>query len=74
MLQVSDCVGLYGASILSGAFKMKKYNRILLPRQRRCALKVVSAYRTMSEEPGLTVAEVVPYDLLASGKKRLSGW
>lgn len=62
---------LYGPPVCSGDLKMKKYNEMLLPLQ-GCALIVMLAHRTVSAEAVFVVADLVPFDLLAGGRERIS--
>lgn len=47
---------------------MNKYREMLISLQRKCALRVISAYRTVS---AVVVAGLTPFDLLAEERERL---
>jgi hypothetical protein len=56
---------LYGAEVWAGAMKVKKYSKRILSVQRRAALRVACAYRSVSGPAVMVVAGVIPLDLLA---------
>ena len=62
---VVNSIVLYGAPIWEGALRHRKYREMLLRVQRRVALRVTMAYRTVSTEAALVVAGLIPIDLLA---------
>lgn len=70
LLCIAHSIMLYGAEIWADALKMEKYRKRLASVQRRAALRVASAYRSVSEAAVLAVAGVIPIDLLASERKR----
>jgi len=60
---------LYGAEIWADSLSKKKYRTRLAQVQRRAALRVASAYRTVSEPAVLVIAGVIPISLLARERK-----
>lgn len=71
LMTAVQSVLLYGAEVWAGALE-KEYNRKQLLRvQRRGALRVASAYRTVSEPAVLLIAGAVPIDLLAMEKRAI---
>ncbi|XP_046686290.1 uncharacterized protein LOC124371966 [Homalodisca vitripennis] len=56
---------LYGAEIWVDVLKQKTYRRKVAAVQRRGALRVACAYRTVSEAAVLVIAGAAPIDLLA---------
>lgn len=68
---VVQSVMLYGAPVWGAALVMKKYRQMLISVQRKAALRVISAYRTVSAEAALVIAGMVPLDLLAEERVRL---
>ena len=70
-MSTAHSVLLYGAEVWSGALT-KRVNRQRLARvQRRGALRVASAYRTVSESAVLVIAGVIPIALLAEERRRI---
>jgi hypothetical protein len=69
LMTTAQAIMLYGAEIWADATKIKKYRTRMLAVQRRGALRVASAYRTVSEAAVLVVAGAIPIDLLAQEKK-----
>lgn len=65
---------LDGAPVWSDAVKIKKYKRMLLSLQRRCLLRVISGYRTVSAEAVLlvmlTAAESIRSSRSENGHRR----
>ena len=61
---------LYGAPIWGAVIGMERYRGMLLSAQRKLALRVGSAYRTVSTEAALIVAGLVPIDLLVVERTR----
>lgn len=62
---------LYGAPIWANALGVER-NRIKMARvQRRSAIRIISAYRTVSEDASLVLARTPPIDLLALERKNV---
>lgn len=71
LMTTAHSILLYGAEIWAGALKVKKYAKIMTNVQRQGALRIASAYRTVSEGAVLVVAGVIPIDLLAFERSRI---
>jgi len=69
LLSVTDSILLYGSEVWADALKKECYRKQMGAVQRRAALRISSAYRTVSEPAALVVAGVVPIDLLAQERK-----
>lgn len=64
---------LYGAEVWSEQLTYKKFRRKLATVQRQAALRVVCAYRTVSEAAILVISKAIPIDHLANERKVLYG-
>lgn len=62
---------LYGAEVWAEALNKESYKKRLCQVQRRAALRVASAYRTVSEPAALVIAGVIPIDLLARERRAI---
>lgn len=62
---------LYGSEVWAGALSKEKYRKRLAQVQRRAALRVASAYRTVSEPAVLIIAGVIPIALLAGERQAI---
>lgn len=71
LMSVAHSILLYGAEIWADALDVKKYRMRIASVQRRCALRIASAYRTVSEPAIMVVAGVIPIFLLAKERKRV---
>ncbi|KAJ8932589.1 hypothetical protein NQ318_016633 [Aromia moschata] len=71
LLEVVHSILLYGAEIWADILKQKTYRRKMAAVQRRGALRVTCAYRTVSEAPVLVIAGAAPIDLLAFERAKL---
>lgn len=71
LMSVTNSVILYGCEIWADALRQKRYRRKVAAVQRRGALRIASAYRTVSEPAVLVIAGVIPIDLLALERKRV---
>lgn len=69
--RVVSSVLLYGAPIWSGALDVKGNRRRLAQVHRLSTLRVISAYRTTSEEAAYVIAGMVPIDIMADEAKRI---
>ncbi|XP_041451802.1 uncharacterized protein LOC121405247 [Drosophila obscura] len=58
---------MYAAQIWAPAMELPTYSRTCKAAYRRCTLRVLSAYRTVSEDAALVLAGMAPIDLLAAG-------
>ncbi|XP_057339383.1 uncharacterized protein LOC130676891 [Microplitis mediator] len=70
-MSVLQSTMLYGAEVWADALSIETYRKKLATVQRRGALRITSAYRTVSECAVLTVAGIPPIDLLALERKRI---
>uniref|UniRef100_A0A1B6JZR0 Uncharacterized protein n=1 Tax=Homalodisca liturata TaxID=320908 RepID=A0A1B6JZR0_9HEMI len=70
-MSVTNSVILYGCEIWADALRQKRYRKKVVAVQRRGALRISSAYRTVSEPAVLVIAGVIPIDLLALERKRV---
>ena len=71
LMTVTHSMLLYGAEIWAGALRIEKYRKAMAAVQRRGALRIACAYRTVSAAAVLAIAGVVPIDLLALERKRV---
>lgn len=69
LMTTTHAVLLYGSEIWAEALKQEKYRKQMAAVQRRGALRITSAYRTVSEPAVLVIAGVTPIDLLAAQRK-----
>jgi len=71
IMRVAESIVMYGAEIYAGATNKRK-NRVKMGHvQRQGALRISSAYRTVSEPAILVVAGLIPWDLLAQERKKI---
>ena len=70
---VINSIILYGAPIWCSAMKIQKYRNMLLQLQRKMALWITSAYRTVSTEAAQVMACTIPIDLLVKERERTYG-
>lgn len=70
LMSVVESVLLYGAEIWTGRVRKSSLGGMRAV-QRRMALRICSAYRTVSGPAALVIAGVTPIELLASERKRL---
>lgn len=71
LLEVIHSVLLYGAEIWAHTLEQKTYRKKIAAVQRRGALRVACAYRTVSEAAVLVIAGAPPIDLLAKERATL---
>ncbi|CAH2083331.1 unnamed protein product [Euphydryas editha] len=71
LMSVSNSIMLYRVEVWGEALKVEKYRRKLASVQRRGALRIACAYRTISEAAALVIAGVIPIDLLEFERKRI---
>ena len=70
-MATTNSILLYGAEIWADAMKVNKYKKRMVAVQRRGALRVACAYRTVSEEAVAVIAGTIPIDLLARERKQI---
>ena len=73
LMRVAHSILLYGAKIWADALNVSKYRQRIASVQRRCALRVVRAYRTVSEAAVLVIAGATPTDLMDKERKAIYG-
>lgn len=71
IMAVTHSILLYGSEIWADSLQQKKYRKRMAAAQRRGALRIASAYRTVSEPAVLVIAGVIPIDLLAEERKNV---
>jgi hypothetical protein len=71
LLSVVQSVLLYGCEVWAEALRKGLYRAKVMAVQRRCALRITSSYRTVSEPAVLVIAGVIPLDLLAFERRRI---
>lgn len=71
MMSATQSVLLYGCEIWADSIRNECRRRILSTAQRTAALRVSSAYRTVSEVAILVISRVIPIDLLARERKMI---
>ena len=69
LMSVTHSILLYGAEIWAGALEKVIYAKGMISVQRRGALRVACAYRTVSEAAVLVIAGIIPIRLLAKERK-----
>lgn len=71
MMATTQSILLYGCEIWADALQAKYRRKMLAAVQRTAALRVASAYRTVSEPAVLVISATIPIDLLAEERKEL---
>lgn len=71
LMEASNSILLYGSEIWSSTLKTKKRARKILAIQRTAALRVTSAYRTVSAQAALVIAGMIPIDLQAMERQQI---
>lgn len=71
LMRTAEAIMLYGAEVWAEALKLEKYRRRMEAVQRRGALRICSAYRTVSGSAAQIIAGVIPIDLLADERQRV---
>jgi len=69
LMSVVRSITMYAAPIWADAMKVKSYARGIKATYRLCALRVCSAFRTVSDDAALVISGMVPIDLLAAEEK-----
>ncbi|XP_046736548.1 uncharacterized protein LOC124405569 [Diprion similis] len=72
LASVTYSVALYGAPVWADALSTQRNRSRLEAAGRACALRVVSAYRTVSTPAAMVLAGLIPLHLLAAERKRIS--
>lgn len=71
LMSVANSIMLYGAEVWADALKAECRRKKLMTVQRKGALRVACAYRTVSGPAVLVIAGCIPIDLLAAERKRI---
>ena len=71
LMTVVHSILLYGAEVWADALNIAYYRKRMIAVQRRGALRIACAYRTVSEPAILVLARVIPIQLLATERKRM---
>lgn len=71
LMSVTNSMLLYGSEIWAETLETEWYRKSVAGAQRRAALRVCSAYCTVSEPAVLAIAGSIPVDLLAMERKRI---
>ena len=71
LMATTNSVLLYGSEIWGDKMTVGARRQTLLPVQRTAALRVASAYRTVSESAVMVISGTIPIDLLAQERKKL---
>lgn len=70
LMSVAHSILLYGAEVWADALDRECRRKKIAAVQRRCALRVASAYRTVSEAAVLAVTGIMPIKLMARQRKQ----
>ena len=70
-MATTNSILLYGAEIWADAMEVNKYRKRMVAVQRRGALRVTCAYRTVSEEAVAVIVGTIPIALLARERKQI---
>lgn len=70
-MSVVNSVLLYGCEVWAVALQKEKYRKPMGAVQRRGALRIASAYRTVSEPAVLVIAGVMPIDIMAMARMQV---
>uniref|UniRef100_A0A0A9Z5Y1 Reverse transcriptase domain-containing protein n=1 Tax=Lygus hesperus TaxID=30085 RepID=A0A0A9Z5Y1_LYGHE len=71
LIRTTEAIMLYGAEVWAEALRFHSYRDKLGAVQRRGALRICSAYRTVSGPAVQVVAGAIPIDLLAEERRRI---
>lgn len=71
LMSAVQSVLLYGAEVWADSLKKEIYRKRLAQVQRRAAMRVAAAYRTVSEAAVLVIAGCIPVELLAAERKSI---
>ena len=69
LMSVVNSVLLYGSEVWADTTKVAKYRQKISSVQRQAALRIASAYHTVSLAAIQVVVSIIPIDLLASERK-----
>ncbi|CAB0007882.1 unnamed protein product [Nesidiocoris tenuis] len=71
LMSVVHSILLYGVEVWADSLSIAYHRKRLAAVQRRCALRVACAYRTVSHEAVMVVAGAIPIHLLAKERKEV---
>lgn len=71
LMEASKSILLYGCEIWADTLKVKQRAKSLLAVQRQSALRISSAYRTVSEDAILIIASMIPIDIHAQERRKI---
>lgn len=71
LMEASNSILLYGCEIWADTLKVKQRAKALMTVQRRNALRITSAYRTVSESAVMVIAGMIPIDIYAQERKKI---
>lgn len=71
LMSVKESIMLYAAEVWADTLSAAKYRQKLARVQRKGALRIASAYRTILEASIMVIAGVLPIDILAKERKRI---
>jgi len=71
LVSVVTSIMLYAAPIWAQALQVPSYRRSVNSVYRNCALRVISAFRTLSDEAACVIAGMCPINLLAAERQKL---
>lgn len=71
LIKTADAIMLYGAEIWAESLRFQKYRQRMEAVQRRGALRICSAFRTVSAPAAQVIAGVIPIDILADERLRI---
>lgn len=71
LMEACNSILLYGCEIWADTLKVKQRANELLSVQRRSALRITSAYRTVSQAAVLVIAGMIPIDIYAQERRKI---
>lgn len=71
LMDTTQSILLYGSEVWADTLKTEHHRKVLAKVQRTAALRVASAYRTVSEAAVLVISGTIPVDLLARERREL---
>lgn len=71
LMDITLSILLYGSEVWADTLHVESRRKVLARVQRTAALRVASAYRTVSEAAVLVISRSIPIDLLAAERKNL---
>ncbi|CAH2108659.1 unnamed protein product [Euphydryas editha] len=71
LMSVTTSVLTYGISVWAGTLELQESRRRIAPIYRRSALRVTSAFRTVSEDAVCVIAGMLPIEVLAKERQAI---